>query len=98
MNPLPDQPELAFGSSANELGYKNWWQPRREAMTQLASQRNLPLGHSVEVWLRGGIRLRGTLRLCEEILFVRNDQHGLQLTGDGVKFNEGEMESWVRRG
>ncbi len=66
-------------------------------MTQLANQRNLPLGHSVEVWLRGGIRLRGTLRLREEILFVPNDQHGLQLTVDGVKFNDGEMESWVRR-
>ena len=34
----------------------------------------LPLGHQVEVWLLGGIRLRGRLRLEEEVLFIDEER------------------------
>jgi hypothetical protein len=58
---------------------------------------NLPLEHQVEVWLVGGIRLRGKLRLQEErLFFVKDDVPQLTLLVDGVPFSIQEMESCVR--
>ena len=54
---------------------------RQSAATELAHQLNLPVGHQVEVYLCGGIRLRGRLRLGEEMLFVR-EKHARQHTAD----------------
>ena len=64
---------------------------------ELARRINLPLGHEVEVWLRGGIRLRGKLRLEEELLFVEEDRvRCLELMVDRVPFTYRELESCVR--
>lgn len=97
--PAPDvQHELPFLSGTTDNGYDRWQQQRREAMHQLARKLNLPLGHSVEVWLRGNIRLRGTLRLREEMIFVEEEADArLQLMVDGVPFSTTEMESCVRQ-
>ena len=58
---------------------------------------NLPLGHQVEVWLFGGIRLRGKLRLKEETLFIHEDRvRHLELLVDHVPFTYREMESCIR--
>ena len=66
-------------------------------MKELARQMGLPLEHPVEVWLRGGIRLRGKLRLREEMLFVQSEKEsGLSLVVDGVPFTWAEIESCVR--
>lgn len=57
----------------------------------------LPLNHEVEVWLRGGVRLRGQLTLREEILFVETPRDlNLELVVDGVTFRWTEIESCVR--
>jgi hypothetical protein len=57
----------------------------------------VPLGHEVEVWLTGGIRLRGRLRLQEELLFIEEDSvRHLGLMVDHVAFTYREMESCVR--
>lgn len=87
-----------FESNASNAGYTKWLTGRQMAARELARRIHLPLGHPVEVWLRGGIRLRGELRLQEPILFIEEDQvHHLRLQVDHVPFTYGEMESCVRR-
>nr|WP_321349206.1 hypothetical protein [uncultured Methanoregula sp.] len=57
----------------------------------------LPLNQRAEVWLKGGIRLRGVLKLKEEQLFVAEKRDPrLELAVDGVSFLAAEIESWVR--
>jgi len=63
----------------------------------LARRISLPLGHEVEVWLVGGVRLRGKLRLKEEMLVIEEDAaRHLELVVDRVPFVYREMESCVR--
>jgi len=90
------QGELNFDSSA-ESGYTKWISNRRAAAVELARRMNLPIGHLVEVWLYGGIRLRGELRLQEEMLFIEEERvRHLELVVDHIRFTYREMESCVR--
>ena len=55
---------------------KYYW-PRSggmERVVQTLVEGAANLGHQVEVWLYGGIRLRGKLRLQEELLFVEEER------------------------
>jgi len=91
------QSEFNFDADGTEQGYDKWLAGRRMAAAELARRINLPLGHLVEVWLYGGIRLRGELRLQEEMLFIEEDRvRHLELAVDHVKFTYREMESCVR--
>jgi hypothetical protein len=91
------QGELNFGTRSTEQGYDQWLAGRRVAIVELARRINLPLGHQVEVWLSGGIRLRGNLRLREEILFIEEERiRHLELLVDKVPFAYRDMESCVR--
>ena len=91
------QSELDFGTSGTDQGYTQWLAGRRVAVEELARRMNLPLGHQVEVWLVGGIRLRGKLRLQEEVLFIKEERvRHLGLMVDRVAFTWREMESCVR--
>jgi hypothetical protein len=89
------QGQLNF--AGGEEGYVRWLTGRRMAARELAHKIHLPLGHLVEVWLVGGVRLRGELRLKEELLFIAegNVRH-LELMVQGVVFTYREMESCVR--
>jgi len=70
---------------------------RRVAADELARRMGLPLGHEVEVWLVGGVRLRGKLRLVENLLFIEEDRvRHLELMVDRVPFAYREMESCIR--
>ncbi len=91
------QGELNFEPVGENNGYTKWLTSRRLATGELARRMNLPLGHQVEVWLIGGVRLRGQLRLHEEVLFIEEDcvRH-LPLRIDRVTFAYREMESCVR--
>jgi hypothetical protein len=90
------QGEFNFEAKGEGQGYTKWLAGRRMAAAQLARLINLPLGHEVEVWLVGGIRLRGRLQLQEEVLFVEEDKvRHLGLKMDGVPFTYREMESCV---
>ena len=94
MNP---QGELDFGSVSADDGYSRWLAQRKLAVAEMARQMNLPLGHQVEVWLFGGVRLRGKLELQEEwLFFVKDDVKNLRLLVDHVPFSINEMESCVR--
>jgi hypothetical protein len=91
------QSEFNFGADGPEHGYAQWLTGRRLAAAELARRMNLPLGHEVEVWLYGGIRLRGMLRLREEMLFIEEERvRHLELLVDHVGFTYREMESCVR--
>src|SRR3954469_25316904 len=68
------QGEFHFDPEASEDGYGRWLLGRRMAVEILARKMNLPLGHEVEIWLFGGVRLRGVLRLKEEALFIEEER------------------------
>jgi hypothetical protein len=91
------QGELSFEGSETGDGYSHWLVGRQMAAGELAQRMNLPLGHLVEVWLYGGVRLRGILRLPEEVLFVEEEKvRHMELKVDKVTFAYREMESCVR--
>ena len=90
------QGELNF-AVGDETGHARWLAVRRVAARELAQRLGLPLGHPVEVWLLGGLRLKGQLRLKEEMLFI-DEEHArhLELLVAHVPFTIREMESCVR--
>ena len=92
-----DQEEFTFSPATEGAGYDRWKRERAAALETLARSIGLPLGHRVEVWLRGNIRLTGRLSLREEQLFVspKKDPR-LELIVDNVPFTPGEIESCVR--
>jgi len=91
------QDEFNFDAGNAGEGYTRWQVERQTALVELARRLGLPLNHQVEVWLVGGIRLRGKLQLQEEKLFLQEDdarQVGFRV--DQVPFLIHEMESCVR--
>ena len=96
-NSLNAQSEFNFDYLKGELGYARCVAGRRLATQELARRMNLPLGHQVEVWLYGGVRLRGQLRLRENVLLVEEERmRHMELMVDHVPFTYREMESCVR--
>ncbi len=94
---MAEQGELNFSKVGAERGYMQWVAGRKVAAVELARRINLPLGHQVEIWLRGGVRLRGKLRLHEEMLFIEEERiRHLELMIDHIAFTYREMESCVR--
>jgi hypothetical protein len=88
---------LCFAGNGPDVGYTKWVALRQLAVEAAAQKLNLPLGHRSEVWLRGGIRLRGTLRLANQVLFIEETRMlELDLVVDGVTFSYSEMESCLR--
>jgi hypothetical protein len=91
------QDEFNFNSGGSGDGHARWLAARKAAGAEAAKRLNLPLDHEVEVWLVGGVRLRGKLQLHEEILIVEADAVGDQVLRVGpVPFTLAEMESCVR--
>lgn len=91
------QGEFNFEAGTPDEGYSRWLAGRKLAAEELARRLNLPLQHQVEVWLNGGIRLRGKLRLQEEMLVIEEDHvRHLKLQVDHVPFTVREMQSCVR--
>ena len=90
------QSQFNFDEPAQD-GHTKWLAGRRLLAHELARRMHLPLGHQVEVWLNGGIRLRGKLRLREEMLFIDEEQvRRLELMVDHTPFTYREMEACVR--
>lgn len=95
---MAEQFEFGFGdpTSSND-GLAVWRACREEEFRKLARRIGLPLGHEVEVWLAGSVRLKGKLELDEAPLFAENeDETDLRLRIDRTVFPVGEMESCVR--
>ena len=94
---MTPQDEFDFSAQSEAHGYNCWLDQRKQALIALAQKLHMPLNHQVEVWLAGGIRLRGKLQLQEEKLFLPEDD--FQRVGfrvDYVPFSIHEMESCVR--
>ena len=91
------QQQFRFDKLSSEDGYSKWLASRQAAAHALAHKLGLPLDHNVEVWLTGEIRLRGKLRLQDQVLFVEaGREHQLGLLVDKVPFTYNEMQSCVR--
>jgi hypothetical protein len=91
------QSEFNFDNGSREDGHSRWLAGRRMLAEELARRIHLPLGHQVEIWLYGGIRLRGKLRLKEEMLFIEEERvRHLELMVDRVAFTYRDMESCIR--
>jgi hypothetical protein len=90
------QSEFSFQAGGTDAGYAQWVVVRQLASDEAARKLNLPVGREAEVWLRGGIRLRGRLKLLTELLFVEEHQiRNLPLSLAGVPFTYAEIESCV---
>lgn len=91
------QGEFNLEANSPNDGYARWLTGRQRTAAELAHRLNLPLEHEVEVWLVGGIRLRGKLSLQEELLIIDEESvRHLGLKVDRVPFHMREMESCVR--
>ena len=96
MDSQPQQ-QLDFFSPKPVDGYAVWIQERQAKINQWAQQLGLPLGQTVEIWLRGGIRLRGRLLMREEKIYIPAARDlSIELVVNGVQFRPGEVESCVR--
>jgi hypothetical protein len=94
---MSSQAEFNFEATRAQDGYTQWLTGRRVLSEELARRIHLPLGHQVEVWLFGGIRLRGQLKVKEEMLFIEEERvRHLELMVDHVPFTYREMESCIR--
>jgi hypothetical protein len=91
------QSEFKFQTSNSSPGYESWREERRRQRAELAESFGLPIGKPVEVWLRGGIRLRGELHLREDLLVhAVCSLENTQFEVNGVTFHYNEMESCLR--
>jgi|SRR5437899_2005777 len=96
-DPSPPQLEIEFGASAREHGFQAWLNQRRAALTALARQLGLPIGHPAEVWLKGDVRLRGVLELADPPLFISDWQNAqFELRVERCAFSPTDIESCVR--
>ena len=94
---MSEQGEFEFDGSAGGDGYARWVAVKTLAAIEIARRLDLPLGHEVEVWLTGGIRLRGKLQLEKEMLLVEEDRvRHLGLRVGRATFSLQEMDSCVR--
>jgi hypothetical protein len=92
-----NQPEFSFDNDDPSDGLSLWRRQREDDLAVLARRAGLPIGQQTEVWLKGGVRLRGVMRLYEEKLFIEGEQiNHLKLTVDGVAFTQSDLESCVR--
>lgn len=97
MNSPQSQPEMDFTTAHLTSGYESWQEQRRAALRTLALQLGLPIGHEVEVWLRGGIVLKGKLRLREELIFLDETRNlHVELVVGRTSFTPTEIEACVR--
>ncbi len=88
---------MDFGDGVPRDGLAQWREQRRAMAKRIGQELGLPLDREVEVWLTGGVRLRGRLRLREELLFVEAPRDlNIELVVDGVTFRWTEIESCVR--
>ena len=94
---MSGQGEFQFDQPAAAQGYEQWQEERRQAVEKLARDLNLPLNHRAEVWLPGGVRLRGILRFQQAPLFLEAAAaRQTVLCVEGVTFAPGDIESFVR--
>ncbi len=93
-----EQLGFSFGGDPGPTsGYTRWQEERRQALEAMALKLGLPLGHRVEVVLRDGTVLKGTLRLVREELWIEiKRDFSLELRIERCTFTPADIESCVR--
>ena len=91
------QPDLNFNAS-NLGGYELWLRQRQSLIAHLTDQLGYPIGQHVEIWLQGGVRLRGKLTVREESIHwsADNEAVGVEHGIGQVYFPINQIESCVR--
>src|ERR1051325_346434 len=92
------QRELDF-ERQQPTGLDSWHKEQQRQRQELARSLGLPLGKNVEIWLHGGIRLRGELRLEDAtLLHVQSTLQNTRFEVNGLPFGYAEIESCVQMG
>jgi hypothetical protein len=87
--------QTTFGSDDDALSH--WRKQREQEQLSLAKSLGLPIGAEAEVWLKGGVRLRGRLELDEEMLLHASaSTHNTKFLIGRTPFLYSEVESCVR--
>ena len=91
------QRELNFNAPSSG-GYETWLRQRQALIGQLTDQLGLPIGKQVEVWLKGGVMLRGKLGIKEDTIRWSETFKpvGIELTIGNASFPPSQIESCVR--
>jgi len=100
------QPELDFGYSSPGIArtapepardpLAEWRAQRRHELAELSRKLGLPVGRPVEIWLAGGVRLRGPLAIREASLTCAGlSAENAEFEVDGVPFRVRDLESCV---
>jgi hypothetical protein len=91
------QGEFDFSEASSTEGHARWMEGRQLVAAELARRVGLPIGHEVEVWLRGGVRLRGRLQLQEQVQMIDEERlRHLEMLVDHVPFAYRDMDSCIR--
>ena len=91
------QAEFNFQESSRQDGYGSWQQARESALAKTRRELGLPIGRQCEVWLKGGLRLRGLLRLREDLLVLEGQTpSNVRLEIANVPFDISELEGCTR--
>ena len=94
---MATQAQFNFESNLPKDGLTSWHSQREQASRALALKLGLPIGHPVEVRLKDGVVLRGTLRAGEVLFDLENFSRGkVALQVERVVFSCSEIESCVR--
>jgi hypothetical protein len=92
------QAELDFAAGMKPAdGIASWRAELSRQRELLAKELGLPLDKEVEVWLVGGVRLRGQLKLEDALLLHANSTlQNTRFEVAGVPFSYAEIESCGR--
>jgi hypothetical protein len=91
------QPELNFNAPSSG-GYELWLKQRQSFIADITDRLGYPIGHRVEVWLKGGVMLRGKLAVREETIHWSEVRKGvgIELAIGRTTFPIAHIDSCVR--
>ena len=97
---VPGNDQLGFDFNAPRDGgdgYSRWQSERQQARAALARKLGFPLGHRVEVELKGEVILRGLLHLAEDELWMdQSRDFSVRLRIERCAFMASEIVRCVR--
>ncbi|MCC7375930.1 MAG: hypothetical protein IT581_14830 [Verrucomicrobiales bacterium] len=97
---VPGDDQLGFDFNAPRDGgdgYSRWQSERQQARAALARKLGFPIGHTVEVELKGEVILRGVLHLADDELWVdQGRDFRIRLRIERCIFTASEIERCVR--
>ncbi len=93
-HPSPSAVSSEIAAARDPLS--EWRAQRRHELAELSRKLGLPLGRPVEIWLAGGVRLRGPLAIREASLTCAGlTAENAEFEVDGVPFRVRDLESCV---